>query len=75
MVKKIKKNNNKIKERKKKYSLAVSTFTLGFKIHEVEAKILFFPFKCISTVFLIYFLLKDNCLTEFCCFLSNPNMN
>ena len=25
--------------------------------------------------FLIYFLLKDNCFTEFCCFLSNLNMN
>ena len=24
---------------------------------------------------LIYFLLKDNCSTEFCCFLSNLNMN
>ena len=24
---------------------------------------------------LIYFLLKDNCFTEFCCFLSNLNMN
>ena len=24
---------------------------------------------------LIYFLLKDNCFTEFCCFLSNFNMN
>ena len=24
---------------------------------------------------LIYFLLKDNCCTEFCCFLSNLNMN
>ena len=23
----------------------------------------------------IYFLLKDNCFTEFCCFLSNLNMN
>ena len=25
--------------------------------------------------FTIYFLLKDNCFTEFCCFLSNLNMN
>ena len=25
--------------------------------------------------FLIYFLLKDNCFTEFCCFVSNLNMN
>ena len=25
--------------------------------------------------FLIYFLLKDDCFTEFCCFLSNLNMN
>ena len=25
--------------------------------------------------FLIYFLLKDNCFTEFCCFQSNLNMN
>ena len=24
---------------------------------------------------IIYFLLKDNCFTEFCCFLSNLNMN
>ena len=24
---------------------------------------------------LIYFFLKDNCFTEFCCFLSNLNMN
>ena len=23
----------------------------------------------------IYFLLKDNCFTEFCCFLPNLNMN
>ena len=23
----------------------------------------------------IYFLLKDNCFTEFCCFLSNLNVN
>ena len=23
----------------------------------------------------MYFLLKDNCFTEFCCFLSNLNMN
>ena len=28
-----------------------------------------------SLFFLIYFLLKDNCFTEFCCFLSNLNMN
>ena len=27
------------------------------------------------TFFLIYFLLKDNGFTEFCCFLSNLNMN
>jgi len=26
-------------------------------------------------IFLIYFLLKDNCFTEFCYFLSNLNMN
>ena len=39
----------------------------------VEAKILhvcvFFFTK------FIYFLMKDNCFTEFCCFLSNLNMN
>ena len=26
-------------------------------------------------IFIINFLLKDNCFTEFCCFLSNLNMN
>ena len=26
-------------------------------------------------IFLIYFLLEDNCFTAFCCFLSNLNMN
>ena len=30
---------------------------------------------CFSLFFLIYFLLKDNCFIEFCCFLSNLNMN
>ena len=30
--------------------------------------------KVISLLF-FYFLLKDNCFTEFCCFLSNLNMN
>ena len=28
-----------------------------------------------KSIFFIYFLLKDNCFTEFCCFLSNLNMN
>ena len=28
-----------------------------------------------SFFFLFFFLMKDNCLTEFCCFLSNLNMN
>ena len=32
--------------------------------------------KVMSLVFfLVYFLLKDNCFTKFCCFLSNLNMN
>ena len=28
-----------------------------------------------NAIFKIYFILKDNCFTEFCCFLSNLNMN
>ena len=38
------------------------------------AGILFFFFFSFP-FFLIYFLLKDNCYTEFCCFLLNLNMN
>ena len=30
---------------------------------------------CLYTLCFIYFSLKDNCLTEFCCFLANLNMN
>ena len=34
-----------------------------------------FFFLFINFLKFIYFLLKDNCFTEFCCFLSNLNMN
>ena len=30
---------------------------------------------CLYVFYFTYFSLKDNCLTEFCCFLSNFNMN
>ena len=34
------------------------------------------PTQCLNpTTILIYFLLKDNCFTEFCCFLSNFTVN
>ena len=36
-----------------------------------------FPLGFITSYFFgyVYFLLKDNCFTEFCCFLSNLNVN
>ena len=39
-------------------------------------KIIYFNWRLITLhSFLIYFLLKDNCFTEFCCFLSNLSTN
>ena len=52
-----------------------------FKLPSEMVIYLFFIFNlCLlwglySFFFNLYFLLKDNCFTEFCCFLSNLNMN
>ena len=34
-----------------------------------------FSVVCLAFVFNLFFLLKDDCSTEFCCFLSNLNVN
>ena len=44
--------------------------------HLLSWLLLVFIFWILPVFFkLIYILLKDNCFTEFCCFLSNMNMN
>ena len=53
---------------KRSTSLAASLLRLGE--FEIERESFFFFFFFLSfPFFLIYFLLKDNCYTEFCCFL------
>ena len=45
---------------------------ISFQCFLINISICFFPFFLFPFSFL---LLKDNCFTEFCCFLSNLNMN
>ena len=48
---------------------------LGITCYVLVVAFFFIYILLIACIILIYSLLKDNCFTEFCCFLSNLNMN